>query len=348
MKIGYIYYNFYPVTGGPSVHGYHLAKELSQLGHELYKLNGDPDPYTTKKNPLTGLLFILKECDVIYVRMDYFLKPRNLIPPIALAAGKRVVVELNAPSDELHLFGKSKDYIRKADRWMKSVLEKTDAVIAVSEPIRQYCEEELDLKNVHVVENGGEVFETGFSGISSVLKERIGAIRNSYSRIAVWSGSVNQMQNFTLLKQVAEQSPDTALIVISKKEREEEPAPGFPSGNIFPLQNLDREEVSYVIGCADIGLAFYGDYSWSRWGFYNSSLKVYEYLNNGLLTITNKPGTNIQKSYPNFKVAGNAEEILTFMENYKYHSPGKQNIRTWKHVAEETSKIIGDITGQNS
>ncbi|MCC5905020.1 MAG: hypothetical protein JJU13_02320 [Balneolaceae bacterium] len=347
MKIGFIYYNFYPVTGGPSVHGYHLAKELSQLGYELYKLNGEPDPHTVKKNPVTGLYYILKECDLIYVRMDYFLKPRNLITLIALAAGKKVIVELNAPSDELHLFGKSENYIRKADQWMKTVLKKVDAVIVVSDPIRQYCEEELELSHVYVVENGGEIFQTEMARIPNELRKKIDSIRQDYSRVAVWSGSVNQMQNFTLLKQVAEQSPDTALIIISNDDKNET-TPGFPSGNIFPMFNLKREEVSYVISRSDIGLAFYGDYSWSRWGFYNSSLKVYEYLNNGLLTITNKPGTTVQNSYPNFKVAGNAEEILTFIDNFTYHSPGIQNIRTWKHVAKETSKIIRDITEQNS
>jgi glycosyltransferase involved in cell wall biosynthesis len=347
MKIGFIYYNFYPVTGGASVHGYHLAKELSSLGYTLYKLNGQPDPYTIRlKNRFTGLIRILKECDLIYVRMDYFLKPRNLITLIALAAGKKVLVELNSPSDELHLFGKNQRYIRKADRWMKSILKRTNGVIVVSRPIKTYCEKELGLANVHVVENGGEVFDVDAGEIPRGLKNRISEIREAHESLAVWSGSLNQMQNLSLLNQLAVRSPQTALIIIAKEEGNK--APDFTSENIFLLQELTRNEVSYVIACADIGLAFYGDYSWSRWGFYNSSLKVYEYLNNGLLTITNKPGTEVQKSYSNFKFARNVEEILTFTKNFRHRSPAEQNIRTWRHVAEETSNIIGEITKKSS
>jgi hypothetical protein len=347
MKIGFIYYNFYPVTGGPSVHGYHLAKELSNLGYKLFKLNGAPDPHTTKLNPVTGLFQILKNCDLIYVRMDYFLKIRNLITLIAITAGKKVLVELNSPSDELHLFGKNKRYIQKADRWMKSVLKRVDGVIVVSQPVKEYCEKKLELQNVHVIENGGEVFQPDPETITIGLRDQIMRIKNKFSSIAVWSGSVNRMQDLSLLEEVAKaKSSELALFVLTKEEGAEPPV--FESENIFLFSNLTRQEVAYIIASSDIGLAFYDDYSWSRFGYYNSSLKVFEYLNNGLLTITNKPGSAIQALYPNFKVARNVQEILTFTENVKQNSPAGQNIRTWRHVAEETAQIIGEITHKNS
>ena len=100
MKIGFIYYTFYPVTGGASVHGYNLAKELSKKGYKLYKINGEPDPYTNRlKHPIPGLFWIMANCDLIYIRMDYFLYLRNFVSILTLLSGKKMIVELNNPSD---------------------------------------------------------------------------------------------------------------------------------------------------------------------------------------------------------------------------------------------------------
>lgn len=341
MKIGFLYYNFYPVVGGASVHGFHLAKELSKLGYELCKLNGEADPYTKKlENRVTGFFWMMRNCDLIYVRMDYFINRRNLLALFALMSNKKVIVELNSPSDELHLFGRSKNYISRVDRVMRSILKKADAVIVVSKPIQQYCERELGLRNVHVVENGGVLIETDLNRIPENLKKSLSDIQKKYKKMVVWSGSSNKMQDLGLLKKIADaKKEDTAFVLIVKDETNDfdfQPE----SENLFLFKELGRNDVEFLIKSADIGLALYDDYPWSRWGFYNSSLKIFEYLNNGLLTITNRDGTELQKKYPNFRFARNTEEILTFMDEYKGKKQIPKTIRTWKHVAGQTSNII--------
>lgn len=344
MKIGFIYYSFFPVTGGASVHGYNLAKELHKFGYQLYKLNGDPDPYTRKlTNPIKGLVWILANCDLIYIRMDYFLNLRNLISLLALISQKKVIVEINSPSDELHLFGRGEKYIRSVDRIMKKILKKTDAVITVSKPLKNYCSRALNLDNVHVIENGSEVFDINENAISDWVRTALSEIKKNFPKIVVWSGSANNMQDLSKLGKIADsQTGKTAIILIVKDEFRKSDLPETRD-NIFIFRNLPRDDVKYIVSSADIGLALYREYPWSRWGFYNSSLKIFEYLNNGLLTITNTKGSDIQQSYPNFRFAEDVHKMIDFIDTYTSQGFEIDATRTWSDVAQETSVIIQEV-----
>lgn len=353
MKIGYLYYDFYPVQGGASVHGYNLAKELTSLGYTLYKINGSEDPYTIKyKNRITGFFRILKESDVIYLRMDYFFKLRNLSSLFSLIAGKKLIIELNSPSDELYLFGKSLRYVMWVDFIVRLVLKRADAIVVVSEPIKRYCIEALSIKpeKVHVIENGGEVFHS--NNITSdtakqrrrlkLLDRKIEEIRQEYNQIAIWAGSSNKMQDMNWLNEISEiQKDKTAFIIIVKEEKGEEV--DFENKNQFLFKNLSRNEVSKFILSSDVGLAFYDDYKWSRWGFYNSSLKIFEFLNNNLVTITNIEGTEIQRNYPNYMVAKNSETVLKILNSNYDRIPDRSQMRTWEDVSREVSEIIQQV-----
>lgn len=353
MKIGYLYYNFYPVSGGASVHGYNLAKELTKQGHTLYKMNGAEDPYTKKyKNRLIGFFKILKDSDLIYLRMDYFFKLRNFSSLFSLIAGKKLIIELNSPSDELYLFGKSLRYIMWIDLLVRFVLKRADAIIVVSEPIKRYCIEALSLDpgKVHIIENGGEVFhpDNGLFDVnkhsqrSKLLENKIKDIKKKYNQIAVWAGSSNKMQDFNRLNEISDiQKDKTAFIIIVKEEKGEEL--DFRSQNQFLFKNLNRDEVSRIILASDIGLAFYDEYQWSRWGFYNSSLKIFEFLNNNLITLTNIEGTEIQKKYPNYLVAKDSEAVVKVLNSDLNLKPNSTQIRTWENVGKEVSEIIHQV-----
>lgn len=339
MNIGFIYYNFYPITGGASVHGFHLAKELSGLGHSLYKLNGESDPFTTKmKNPVWGLIWILLKCDILYVRMDFFINFRNCISLIGILFGKKVVVELNSPSDELHLFGKSEAYIKNADTVMKFILKRVNAIIVISEPIKKYCEQTLGLTNVYLIENGADYFNKNVIAPSEKIRKQITEIRNDFSKIVLWSGSVNQMQNLSLLKNVIIQSKNEIAFVIITGGEGEKSIP-IQKENLFFFKDLKREDVMYIMTQSDIGLAFYREYSWSRWGFYNSSLKLYEYLNNGLTAITNINGSDYQNNHKAFIKIDNVDDAIISIEKaVKLNS--HQSLRTWNVVAKQTDAIF--------
>jgi glycosyltransferase involved in cell wall biosynthesis len=341
MKIGFLYYKFFPIEGGAAIHGYNLAKELSLLGFELYKLNGEQDPFTIKlKNPVTGFFWMLFNCDLFYARMDYFIKIRNILTVVAILLGKRVIVELNAPSDELHLYGKEKSYIKRVDRLMARILKRADSVIVVSSPIEKYCRIQLGLEKVVVVENGANPFEISDAGVSEDIVHQLTVIKSTWQKIVVWSGSINKMQNLEDLFILAEKAKKKAAFLIIAKEEQGENLKDVNLPNIFILRGLNRPDVEYLIKKAHVGIALYEDYHWSRWGFYNSSLKMFEYLNNGLLTISNKKGTEIQRSNPNFRYARNLDEMLTFIDEKTPETGSPSQYRTWKHVAAEISNLI--------
>lgn len=349
MKIGFLYYDFFPVSGGASVHGYYLAKELSLLGHKLYKINGERDPYSIKlKNKLFGILKILFICDLIYLRLDYFLKLRNLSLLVALLMRKKIVVELNSPSDELFLFGKKMSYIEQLDKLAGYFLRKTDAVIVVSKAIKRYSLESLGLDEdkIYIVENGGLKFdkesEEEFGPVSTDVQTRVREIRTNYKKIAVWAGSLNKMQNLGILKLISQDKvPDTAVIAVVNESSCY--LADLKAENLFLFRNVSRADVMYIIRSSDVGLAFYGQYDWCRWGFYNSSLKIFEFLNNGLLTISNKEGSEIQSEYPNFKVVRNDSEVFSLLNDNLPEFGYYKKMRTWKDVAIDVEKIMNKV-----
>ncbi len=347
MKIGYLYYTFYPVTGGASVHGFYLARELKKAGYKLFKLNGEDDPYTKKLSSFKGALWILWNCDLIYSRVDYFPYRRNFFTALAILAGKKVVVELNSPSDELKLFGKSSAYIRRVDKIMSWFLKKACAVVVVSDPIKKYCQEELGLSNVTVIENGGEEFHRAGEKATERIKKRAEEICRKYPVRVVWSGSVNKMQNMRILKKVANADPErVALFILAKYDEGAIPNERglLQKENVFDFEDLPRRDVEYLISISHAGLAFYEDYTWCRWGFYNSSLKIFEYLNNGLITVTNTPGTLVQQQYSTFRQVTNEEDIVKIIRDLSLHKTNSsEKIRTWSDVGKETADILNQI-----
>ncbi|MEX2600423.1 MAG: glycosyltransferase [Balneolaceae bacterium] len=352
QKIGFIYYTFSPVTGGAAVHGWNLAKELNSLGYRLYKLNGGPDPWTEKKpENLAGLIWILRHCELIYVRMDFFFNLRNLIGFLSILLGKKTVVELNTPSDELHLFGRSPAWIRWIDRIWGLFLRRADAVTVVSEPVARYCREALSLERVQVIENGGEIFDPVALHPDPAVRDEMESIRKKYRTVVVWAGSSNAMQDLEAMEQIAEAaSPETAIVLLVQEDLNGKKVTA-EGENIFIFRNMERDTVKYIIRESEIGVAFYREYPWSRWGFYNSSLKVMEYLNNGLLALANIEGTEVQRNHPNFRQVSGVEEAAAIIRSFRgtavdSASSGTTEVqpaRTWADAASETSELIQSI-----
>ncbi|MEX2574913.1 MAG: hypothetical protein WD317_11475, partial [Balneolaceae bacterium] len=113
--------------------------------------------------------------------------------------------------------------------------------------------------------------------------------------------------------------------------------------NLVIFRDLPRDDVRFLIAEADIGLAFYDEYAWSRWGFYLSSLKIVEYLNNGLLTITNVEGTPVQRSARGFLKADHPQQAVEAICRFSGKEPPGPPLRTWADAAGETAALFERI-----
>lgn len=343
--IAFFYYKYYPIKGGASVHGYNLAKELSKKGYTLYKLNGDKDLFTTKEEGIWGLLKVLVKADVVFVRLDYFFKARNIIPLIAKAMGKPVIAELNSPSDELFLLGYGKTTKWVKEKWLKFIVGYVDKVVTVSQPVKNFCTTVLGHTNVDVIENGGEVFNVPDSPDTSELIEKIKVFRTKYSKIVIWTGTVNKIQELDFLVKVGrELESKYALVIITPEKFSVDPI-FEEKKNIYRFSAVNRAELGFVINQADIGLAFFTDYDWCKWGYYGSSLKVYEYLSNNTFVITNKE--EVFAKHKMIKLLTEPSQINTYCKEISKKSFEGYHPRTWSQVAEEFLVAVNEVLNEH-
>src|SRR5690625_5731482 len=89
------------------------------------------------------------------------------------------------------------------------------------------------------------------------VKDKMGYILRKYTRRAVWAGSLNQMQDLEILREIAAALPDELAVILITDEKE---LPQFleeiPS-NIFIFHQLARKDVEYIIKQCQAGFAFY-------------------------------------------------------------------------------------------
>lgn len=329
------------MTGGASVHGYNLAKELALRGHRVLKINGQPDNFTEFHAGLRGFLYTVMLSDIIYVRIDYFIKIRNLIPVIAKLFGKKVVAELNSPSDELLLQGFSKKYMAWMERIWKILIHFPDHVIVVSEPVKSFCVQILNCKSVTVVPNGGEIIDEDELKVGADFKRQFDDIKGKYDKIIIWVGTTNKIQEFdALLKAGMVIDKKYALFVITSGDMEF--GDGFKNrDNIFHFSSLERDVIKELLIKSDIGLALFSNYDWCRWGFYISSLKLYEYLCNGLSVITTTK--ELRDLHPNIFYLDNITGINDVLEKIDKRSITVTDNRTWKQVAGEVEQVMTGV-----
>ncbi|OBU24038.1 hypothetical protein [Photobacterium kishitanii] len=286
MNILFCYPSFFPITGGGTVHGYYLAKNLYEQGHKITVINKQDDGFTNYINKKDILKFIkaVRCSDVVYVRISTS-GVANFIPFIANLLGAKVIGEVNAPSEELYLLGKSKRKVLLSRFLLKFQLKFCSELISVSEEVNNYLLS-LDLSS-HVIYNGGErIKELPSEAVISkswTLK---------YKKIMLWSGNVYSWQGSNILKDITDRANQLGygVIIVTNENYNS----NF-SSNVKIIVNPTREQLSNIYQLCDIGLAPYDLSTLTKWGFYNSPLKIYEYLANDLLVFTNAKNAQIDK-----------------------------------------------------
>lgn len=340
-KIAFFYPEFFPVSGGSSVHGFALARGLSENGFKVYTLGKSPDGYTFQhKRTYLNVLRLILKADLVYLRMHL---SGNTLKLVSLAQffRKKIIVELNGPPDELVAQNKiTQEQVPCFDKKLAAAIRNADAVITVSGLMKKYIIENLHYNNVFVIENGGERFYNAQIHASEITRQKIHEIKTQFQKRLIWSGTSYPWQGFNQVLSLAESLPETACVIIVSNDKDVWQSIENKQ-NIFLFHHLSRADVAFCMLNCEIGLALYGDFSWSRFKeFHGSSLKYFEYLVNGLRVIASPTGQFKTIHDKRVLVTDNLYEMNHFiLQNAEKNFSG----RTWEDVIKETISVMQSI-----
>ncbi len=347
-RISFVYGKFYPVAGGSTVHGYYLAYGLAQKGYELFTFQNQDDGFTTKvPKSFFSVLNAFLCSDVIYARLYTVGWRMRLLPLLALLLRRKLVLEVNAPSDELKATGRSDRHIHWYDWTLRRLLPRSTSLIAVSEGVKRYCIEQLRCRDVTVVENGGARIDLDTLTVREEVRRAFATVRGRYQRLAIWSGTAAPWNGLSIIKELLRQSdPSVGFILVTTDPQVVQEVGNHPNVQLF--SGLTRDEVCYIVKQSDIGLAIQNDFSWSRYNPYGSPLKYYEYLINGLFVIATTSVHKPWHRYRNLFVGDDPAEIARVVSTAELAKPSPTDrYRSWDDVVDETDAVIRRVL-QNS
>lgn len=297
MNILYFYPKITPLTGGGKIHGYYLSKNLSEIGVKLYsKKNSDLDFI------IEPSIYQYLKIKKVYIRYNNFSFSYLLILLLRYVFRKEIYLEVNAPDYEL-LLQKSKFKYGLSRIFNPFAFSAAKKIIVVSEEVKLNIPKKFSTK-VHVINNGGQKFRKVEKNVNKV----------------VYATSAYSWHDFSLLSDFAKKNPEYEFIVLVNGDIKLEKL-----NNIKVKVSPSREVVERHLAEASFGLAIYSKQAST---FYNSPLKIYEYLANDIITITNVKNTEIS-NLMNVVYSQDAVDLSSI-------KPNNFEARTWKDVALET------------
>lgn len=282
MKIGFLHkVNTTPPRRGGSVHTYQVSRYLAARGHALLTLANEQGSHFQQRYPRSpvGLAALVREADVLYMRVDGRVgwEIAGAIPGL-VASGKPIVWEINATLEESTAFGKKRwqDYLGAPLRTLAA--NRVNTALCVSGPLLAYARD-LGIPRAVLVPNGSdpEMFrpELSHPGCYAGLEDQFRVL---------WAGSPDySWHDFaTVLRcatRLADQDPRISFVILG--ERPETIAGPLPV-NVHFQPSVPYQEVPPFFAAADVGLCIYHPIHWSKYGFFFSPLKLFDYAASGV------------------------------------------------------------------
>lgn len=159
MNIGFLYglQIHKPGTGG-SVHGYQLAKNLTDCGHRLYTWYwSDPESRLLTHFRGRQAFAFLSAIDALYIRLEWGGRSAQY-PLLRYLSQKRIPViwEINGLPEEKMFHGSSKEDINQIKRRLRRYAKHVDAAVCVSDGIAQFAKDTLGIETTMVIPNGSD------------------------------------------------------------------------------------------------------------------------------------------------------------------------------------------------
>jgi len=268
---------------GSRVHIEQLARNLIDLGHEVWSTPTSPLSYGNKLSLSSWKRTRqIRSVDVFYVRIHdgIPISPWFMRFPWAAAFRKPVVWEINAAFDLR--FGTSTPDSRRRVEEMERVLrryaKRATMAICNTDGLVQYAQD-LGIKNCKRIELGSDpgLFLPQVKAADNIVPNKDGLN-------VVWCGSSSiRWHDFdTIVRSAVRllEHPKIRIYVIGSL-----PSKSKVPENIKVLKNVPYTEMPSYMAAMDAGLAIYKDGCWSRYGVFSSPLKLFDYCASGLFVV---------------------------------------------------------------
>jgi glycosyltransferase involved in cell wall biosynthesis len=312
MNVGYVYgFNSYPPRDGGTIHVYNLVRELSALGCTVHTLGDDDNPLCTAY-PRTdgGVRRFLEGIELLCMRIDRRMLHTDAVRRRVLSefTSGPIVWEINAPAEEalsryshapsgavplgtasLRAWGSKRLAgwrIAREEACRRNYASLVAAAICVSTAMGPYASGALGIQRCVVIPNGSdpELFapdksdDPPFKGYDDHFK-------------VIYSGDFRwPWQGFDLIQRLAARARADGrkvLFVVLNNS----PAPSVASrANVLVFDRVPYRDVPRYLAASDACLCLYRDFTWSRYGFYLSPLKLYDYMAAGRPVIASRLG----------------------------------------------------------
>lgn len=276
---------FFPLNRyeGSRVHIEHLARNLIDLGHEVWSTPKSPLSYGKKLSQNRGKrLMQIMRADVFYMRVhdEILIYPRYMIFPWAAAFRKPIVWEINAAPDLRFSISTldGRRQVEAMERVLRRYAKRATMAICNTDGLVRYAQD-LGIMNARRIELGSDP-----SLFSSQVKPANNIVPNENGLNVVWCGSSSiRWHDFDTIVRSAvrllEHSKIRIYVIGSLPSKSKVPE------NIKFLKNVPYTEMPSYMSAMDVGLAIYKEGTWSRYGVFSSPLKLFDYCASGLFVV---------------------------------------------------------------
>jgi glycosyltransferase involved in cell wall biosynthesis len=358
VKIGFLHkVNTTPPKSGGSVHTYQVSQYLANKGYELLALDNEQGPQFSARFPKNwkGLRSLVRESDLLYCRVDGR-AGWELISAIPgfIPSHKPVIWEINATLDELKVLPEPSRLRDRCGTVLRSLsAPRANAALCVSAPLVQYAKD-MGIGSVTLTPNGSDP-----SMFSPTLRDPsvFPGLENHFR--VVWAGSTSySWHDFKTMLDCATylKTIDSEIGFAVVGDRPNLPDTEIPDNVVF-YPSVPYLEVPKYFAAADVGLCLYRAITWSRYGFFFSPLKLFDYAASGVPVLyTDVPELDRVANSLGMKVAeadvqGLANKILKLKRDRDLHRQLGNKARAsvlsyynWTRVGQQTERVIQSVT----